>query len=139
MKIFNENTHFVASSTCWQLLFYLLTCFNLFFNVGPLFLKQKICCGDNKDANVLAGVLKLPWTHSLKVFEPQSLNTSKIHSVRVLSKLGPALDDETSEEMLDLSLHNEAEDVVAEAIIAMPVRVLWSGLRVLMHIFRRLE
>ncbi|KAK4772042.1 hypothetical protein SAY86_013817 [Trapa natans] len=106
---------------------------------SPLFLKQKICYGDNKDAGFLARALKLPWTHSFKVSVPQYLIRSKIHSVQVLSKLGPTLDDETSAEIFDLSIHDEAEDVVAEAILSIPVMVLCSGPHMLKHMFRKLK
>ncbi|OWM80452.1 serine/threonine-protein kinase ATR isoform X2 [Punica granatum] len=104
---------------------------------SPLFLKQKLFCGDKGDANYLIGVLKIPWTHSLE--EHQSPCKSKISSVQVLSKLGPSFSDGINAEVLDMSLRDKAEDVVAEAIISMPVNVLWSGLGILKHIFRRLE
>ncbi|RVW66983.1 hypothetical protein CK203_066082 [Vitis vinifera] len=56
--------------------------------------------------------------------------------VQVQSKIGPSLKTESILEVLDLGLQDEADEVRIEAVISMPVIVLWSGLDVL---FRRLE
>ncbi|KAG7975717.1 hypothetical protein I3843_06G113400 [Carya illinoinensis] len=93
---------------------------------------------DNK-ADLLPVVLKLPWSHSLVVTEPHHRWTTKCISVQVASKLGPSLITEIGLEVLDLSLHDDVEEVRLEAVASMPVIVLWSGLGALTHIFRRLE
>uniref|UniRef100_A0A2N9HIL2 Serine/threonine-protein kinase ATR n=1 Tax=Fagus sylvatica TaxID=28930 RepID=A0A2N9HIL2_FAGSY len=91
------------------------------------------------DAYLLHVVLKLPWTHSLVVTEPHHPWKTKCISVQVASKLCPSLKTETDLEILDFGLHDEVEEVRLEAVVSMPVIVLWSGLGVLTHIFRRLE
>ncbi|KAF3944319.1 hypothetical protein CMV_029205 [Castanea mollissima] len=91
------------------------------------------------DADLLHVVLKLPWTHSLMVAEPHHPWKTKCISVQVASKLGPSLKTETDLKILDFSFHDEVEEVRVEAVLSMPVIVLWSGLGLLMHIFRRLE
>ena len=64
---------------------------------------------------------------------------TKCLSVQVQSKIGPSLKTESILEVLDLGLQDEADEVRIEAVISMLVIVLWSGLDVLRHIFRRLE
>ena len=64
---------------------------------------------------------------------------TKCLSVQVQSKIGPSLKTESILEVLDLGLQDEADEVRIEAVISMLVIVLWSGLYVLRHIFRRLE
>ncbi|RVX21093.1 putative ribonuclease H protein [Vitis vinifera] len=64
---------------------------------------------------------------------------TKCLSVQVQSKIGPSLKTESILEVLDLGLHDEAVEVRIEAVISMPVIVLWSGLDVLRHVFRRLD
>ena len=61
---------------------------------------------------------------------------TKCLSVQVQSKIGPSLKTESILEVLDLGLQDEADEVRIEAVISMPVIVLWSGLDVL---FRGLE
>ena len=64
---------------------------------------------------------------------------TKCLSVQVQSKIGPSLKTESILEVLDLGLQDEADEVRIEVVISMLVIVLWSGLDVLRHIFRRLE
>ena len=83
-------------------------------------------------------MLKLPWIYSLERSEPHPSWKAKCLSVQVLSKIdfskiGNNLD------ILDLSLHDQAEEVRLEAVISMPVIVLWSGYGFLTHMFKRLE
>ncbi|KAM4099335.1 hypothetical protein ACJW30_07G150400 [Castanea mollissima] len=73
------------------------------------------------------------------VAEPHHPWKTKCISVQVASKLGPSLKTETDLKILDFSFHDEVEEVRVEAVLSMPVIVLWSGLGLLMHIFRRLE
>nr|POE65846.1 serine/threonine-protein kinase atr [Quercus suber] len=103
------------------------------------FMENKLFKNTDDDADLLHVVLKLPWTHSLIVAEPHHPWKTKCISVQVASKLGPSLKTETDLEILDFSLHDEVEEVRVEAVLSMPVIVLWSGLGLLTHIFRRLE
>ena len=64
---------------------------------------------------------------------------TKCLSVQVQSKIGLSLKTKSILEVLDLGLQDEANEVRIEAVISMLVIVLWSGLDVLRHIFRRLE
>ena len=102
-------------------------------------MENKLFKNTDDDADLLHVVLKLPWTHSLMVAEPHHPWKTKCISVQVASKLGPSLKTETDLEIMDFSLHDEVEEVRVEAVLSMPVIVLWSGLGVLTHIFRRLE
>lgn len=93
--------------------------------------------GDGVD--LLNVVLKLPWTQPIVVSEPHPPWKTKCSAVRVFSKLGQSLTTESDFEILDLACRDESEEVRIEAIICLPVVVLWSGLNVLPHIFKRLE
>ncbi|KAK4562116.1 hypothetical protein RGQ29_004827, partial [Quercus rubra] len=93
------------------------------------FMENKLFKNTDDDADLLHVVLKLPWTHSLMVAEPHHPWKTKCISVQT----------ETDLEIMDFSLHDEVEEVRVEAVLSMPVIVLWSGLGLLTHIFRRLE
>ncbi|KAJ7967115.1 serine/threonine-protein kinase ATR [Quillaja saponaria] len=93
----------------------------------------------NDDADLIQVVLKLPWTQPLVLPELHNLRKTKCICLQVASKLGPNLKTETGLEVLDLGLHDEAEEVRIEAVICMPVIVLWSGVCVLPDMFRRIE
>ncbi|PQQ14473.1 serine/threonine-protein kinase ATR isoform X1 [Prunus yedoensis var. nudiflora] len=96
---------------------------------------------ENKDVDAdLMHVVKLPWTHSLvNNTGPHHPWKTKCTSVQVACKLGHRTRTETQLEVLDLSLNDEFQEVNIEAIISMPVIVIWSGFGGLSHIFRRLE
>lgn len=64
---------------------------------------------------------------------------TKCLSLQVVSKLGPSLNEKVVLEVLDLGLHDEAEEVRTEAVISMPVMVLWSALDVPSPVFERME
>ncbi|CBI37818.3 unnamed protein product, partial [Vitis vinifera] len=103
----------------------------------PSFGFREINNGDGADfVNI---VLKLPFTHSFVLSESNPPWRTKCLSVQVQSKIGPSLKTESILEVLDLGLHDEADEVRIEAVISMPVIVLWSGLDVLRHVFRRLD
>ncbi|KAM1987180.1 hypothetical protein ACFX15_034478 [Malus domestica] len=94
-----------------------------------------------KNKNVaadLAYILKLPWTYPRVVPDPHPLWKLKCISVQVACKLGNITSTETQLEVLDLSLHDEFEELIIEAIISMPMIVMWSGVGWLPHISRRL-
>ncbi|CAL9022861.1 unnamed protein product [Prunus brigantina] len=96
---------------------------------------------ENKDVDAdLMHVVKLPWTHALvNNTGPHHPWKTKCTSVQVACKLGHRTGTETQLEVLDLSLNDEFEEVNIEAIISMPVIVIWSGFGGLSRIFRRLE
>ncbi|EXB24045.1 Serine/threonine-protein kinase ATR [Morus notabilis] len=105
--------------------------------VGPLMTESKML--KNKDDKELMYVLlKLPWTHSIIGSEPKLLRKTKCISVQVASKLSDSR-SEPDLEVLDLGLHDEDEEVRSEAIISMPMIVMWSGLRILSRLLRRME
>ncbi|KAL2323976.1 hypothetical protein Fmac_023034 [Flemingia macrophylla] len=87
----------------------------------------------------LIPVLKLPWTHMLVPIDNQCPWKTKCLSLRVVSKLGSSLNSKVVLEVLDLGLHDEAEEVRTEAAISMPVMVLWSGIDVSSPVFERME
>lgn len=84
-------------------------------------------------------VLKIPFTHAFLFTESNPPWRTKCLSVQVQSKIGHSLNTERILEVLDLGLHDDADEVRIEAVISMPVIVLWSGLDALRHVFRRLE
>lgn len=84
-------------------------------------------------------VLKLPWTHSHVFSGLRSPWKTKCTSLQVVSMLGAILKTENILEVLDMGLHDNAEDVRLEAVIYMPMMVLWSGLGILAQMFKRLE
>ncbi|KAL5788931.1 hypothetical protein ACOSP7_005880 [Xanthoceras sorbifolium] len=53
--------------------------------------------------------------------------------------LGQSLTTESVLQVLDLALLDESEQVRIEAVVSVPVIVLWSGLDLLTHMFKRLE
>ncbi|KAB2602641.1 Ataxia telangiectasia-mutated and RAD3-related [Pyrus ussuriensis x Pyrus communis] len=91
----------------------------------------------NVDAD-LVYVLKLPWTYPHVVPDPHPLWKCKCISVQVSFKLGHITSTKTQLEVQDLGLHDEFEEVIIEAIISMPVIVMWSGIGWLPHVSRRL-
>lgn len=100
---------------------------------------KKFLRDEEGNANALIGVLKLPWTHAFAVSDPSPQWKTKVYSVQILSKLGHSFAAESILEILDLCLQDEAEDVVVEAIISMPIIVLSSGLAVMSSLFGRLK
>ncbi|KAI9186767.1 hypothetical protein LWI28_020672 [Acer negundo] len=83
--------------------------------------------GDSVDPlNVV--VLKLAWTNPIVVSEPHPPWKTKCIAVQVASNLGQSLTTESVLEVLDLALLDESEQVRIEALLSLPVIVLWSGL-----------
>ena len=91
------------------------------------------------DAGLIHVLLKLPWTHSHLITDRDQLWKTKCISLQVACKLGRSARIETQLEVLDLSLNDERDEVTIEAILSMPVIVMWSSLSGLSHVFRRLE
>ncbi|XP_019085635.1 PREDICTED: serine/threonine-protein kinase ATR-like [Camelina sativa] len=82
-------------------------------------------------------LLKLPWTHCMLFKKPSSLVKSKCLSVGIWTKLG--LQDGSGFNIFNRALSDDFEQVRAVAVISMPLKVLFSGLDALLHIFPRLE
>ncbi|KAK1326478.1 Serine/threonine-protein kinase ATR [Acorus calamus] len=85
--------------------------------------------------SALVHLLKLPWTHSLIATQAHPLWKTKCLSVQLFSMLK----FETDLEFLDLALKDEAEEVRFEAIISMPLIIMFSGHGQLTNILKRLE
>ncbi|KAK7270160.1 hypothetical protein RIF29_23104 [Crotalaria pallida] len=103
------------------------------------FIENNLLQNQNYCADLLHVVLKLPWTHMLLAIDNRCPWKTKCVSLQVVSKLGPSLNSEAVLEVLDLGLHDEAEEVRTEAVISMPVMVLWSALDVSSPILKRME
>ncbi|CAA0406623.1 unnamed protein product [Arabidopsis thaliana] len=82
-------------------------------------------------------LLKLPWTHFMLFKTPSSLVKSKCLSVGIWTKLG--LQDGSDFDIFSWSLSDDFEQVQAVAAISMPLKVLFSGLGALLHMFPKLE
>lgn len=87
---------------------------------------------------LMQSLIRLSWTGSQST-DTHSLSKAKIISLRVLSKMGAVLQGGNDLDILDLGLHDTAEDVRIEAVISMPVILMWSGFGLLSHMFKRLE
>lgn len=101
-------------------------------------MESKTFRNQDVDADQVPVLLKLQWTHSVIDSDPDNLRKAKCFSVQVASKLADG-NGEPDLEVLDFGLRDEAEEVRSEAVISMPVIVLWSGHPILSHIFRKLE
>ncbi|GMJ02240.1 Ataxia telangiectasia-mutated and RAD3-related [Hibiscus trionum] len=104
---------------------------------GSLFFEENLLKSENDKVDINV-VLKLPWTHTLLVPKLNLLWKAKLISIQVASKLGPTFSSRTGFEVLDLALHDEVEEVRKEALVSMPVVVVWCGLDTLTNMFRRL-
>ncbi|CAH2061656.1 unnamed protein product [Thlaspi arvense] len=89
------------------------------------------------DLDAIQVLLKLPWTHSLLFKKPGSLLKSKCLSVGIWTKLG--LRDGSGFDIFNMALSDDFEQVRAVAVISMPLKVVFSDIDALPHIFRRLE
>lgn len=89
------------------------------------------------DLDAIHVILKLPWTHFLLFKKPSSLLKSKWLSVGIWTKLG--LRDGSCFDIFNMALSDDFEQVRAVAVISMPLKVLFSDLDALPHIFRMLE
>ncbi|XP_054777127.1 serine/threonine-protein kinase ATR [Prosopis cineraria] len=101
--------------------------------------ENKLLQHDNHDADLLHVVLKLPWTHRLLAVDHHCPWKTKCLSLQVASKLGPSVNNEVVLEVLDLGLSDESEEVRIEAVISMPVMVLWFGHDLLPPVVQRME
>lgn len=121
-------------------LYFIIICdLRSFYHWSGPFIETELFKNKVDGGDLLSMVLKLPWTQPIVVSEPHPPWKTKCTAVRVFSKLGQSLTTESDFEILDLACCDESEEVRIEAIICLPVVVLWSGLNVLPHIFKRLE
>ncbi|KAA8546139.1 hypothetical protein F0562_020967 [Nyssa sinensis] len=128
-----------SSSITFDLNIFLEAVQNILIMESLLPLEKKLFRNKDGGADNMQLVLKLPWTHSVVLAEPHPLWVMKRLSVQVLSKIVPISQNETDLEVLDLGLHDDAEEVRIETVISMPVIVLWSGFGRLTHMFQRLQ
>ncbi|KAI6701007.1 hypothetical protein NL676_015331 [Syzygium grande] len=134
--IFEEEMQ--GRSVVLDITIYLEAIHSMLLVQSPILMK-KFLRDEEGNANALIGILKLPWTHAFAVSDPSPQWKTKVYSVQILSKLGHSFAAESILEILDLCLQDEAEDVVVEAIISMPIIVLSSGLAVMSSLFGRLK
>jgi serine/threonine-protein kinase ATR len=59
--------------------------------------------------------------------------------MQVIAKLGQRLNAERDLEVLDLAIHNEIAEIQNEAIMSLPIIVLYSGPKMLGAMFKKLE
>lgn len=128
-----------GNSISFVLSIYLEAVHSILLLRGPFVRENKLFRNKGDGVDLLHMVLKLPWKYSLVVTEPHRPWKLKCLSLQVLSKICPNLNTESDLEVLDLGLHDEAEEVRRAAVILMPVIVSWSGHGVLTHMFRRVE
>ncbi|KAL5978486.1 hypothetical protein ACLOJK_029603 [Asimina triloba] len=83
-------------------------------------------------------VLKFPWSHSLLTTQAHSLSKTKCFSVQIFSKVCGRLKFQNLQ-LMDLALCDEAEEVRAEAIISLPVVILFSGTGLIPQVLGRME
>lgn len=84
-------------------------------------------------------LLKLAWAnHSL---ETQAYPVWKVKclSLQAFSKFSNKLNAGCDLEVLDLAIHDEAEEVRNEAVVSMPVIVMCSGCSLLGDMFKQME
>ncbi|GER42368.1 serine/threonine-protein kinase ATR [Striga asiatica] len=114
---------------------------SLLFLQGSLPRESKLTifesAGDIED--LLRPVLRLPWNCNHAVIESHPSWKAKCLSIRILSRLGCTAQHSVDLDILDLGLHDDDEEVRAEAIMSMPVIVLFSGSPLLRPMFGRLE
>ncbi|KAL8556534.1 hypothetical protein ACS0TY_004111 [Phlomoides rotata] len=89
--------------------------------------------------DVLRPLLKLPWDCSLSIIESHPPWKPKCLSIRIRSRVKCMTQHGVDLEILNLGLHDEDEEVRIEAVLSVPVIVLFSGFGCLPHMFNRLE
>ncbi|XP_075094243.1 serine/threonine-protein kinase ATR-like isoform X1 [Nicotiana tabacum] len=111
---------------------------NLLIIAGSVPTESKYFKTKGGNSALMQSLIRLSWTGSQST-DTHSLSKAKIISLRVLSKMGAVLQGGNDLDILDLGLHDTAEDVRIEAVISMPVILMWSGFGLLSHMFKRLE
>ncbi|GFP89089.1 serine/threonine-protein kinase atr [Phtheirospermum japonicum] len=115
--------------------------YGLLFLQGSLPRESKLMIFENTGdiGDLLRPVLKLPWNCAHAIIESNPPWKAKCLSIRILSRVGYTTQQGLDLDILDLGLHSEEEEVRIEAVISMPVIVLFSGFGFLPHMFDRLE
>ncbi|KAI3815576.1 hypothetical protein L1987_15248 [Smallanthus sonchifolius] len=110
-----------------------------------LLLKQRLLFGkdehfrDNGNAaNLVQLVLKVCWDHSFMTAEPCLPHKTKCFCLKIIPLMGSLPQSGSDLVILDLGLQDEAEEVRSEAVIAMPLIVLFR-FDILPQIVKRLE
>ncbi|KAI4367378.1 hypothetical protein MLD38_023121 [Melastoma candidum] len=106
---------------------------------GSLYVKQQMSRHTEDIVKDLFVILNFPWTHDLVVLESSPISKTKMCSIQVISALGQVVHGGDDLRILDLCLTDESEDVVAEAVLSMPLIVYFSCFDVMASIFQRLE
>ncbi|XP_010266921.1 PREDICTED: serine/threonine-protein kinase ATR isoform X2 [Nelumbo nucifera] len=127
------------SSITFDLSIYLEAVHSILLLQSSLPMENRIFRNKGDDADHIISVLKLPWTHSLAIPQAHPLWKAKCISIQIFSKIGIRLNTENDLEIFDLALHDGAEEVRVEAVLSIPMIVLWSGFDLLVHIFEKLE
>lgn len=128
--------------------YYLLSCIR---NAGFLLTRMKLFQDDDylndttsfnceivKHAD-LVELLKLAWKNPCFVSQDHTLWKLKCLCIQVLSKISMKKSIDSILEVFDLAILDEAEVVKAEALISMPVIVLYSGHLPLASMWNRLK
>lgn len=84
-------------------------------------------------------MLMFSWSNTHLFSLSRSTSQLKCLLIQVLSKLGVKLNSTCDLELLDLAMHDESEEVRCEAVISLPVFVLFSGPGLLEYVVNRLE
>ncbi|CAL5040806.1 unnamed protein product [Urochloa decumbens] len=87
----------------------------------------------------LISMLKLMWDDGHAVTQPSSDYKIKCLLMQVIAKTGNRLNDGCDLEVLDLAIHNGASEIQNEAIMSLPIIVLYSGPAMLGAMFQKLE
>ncbi|KAK9109353.1 hypothetical protein Sjap_017413 [Stephania japonica] len=130
---------YASSSIPFDLAIYLEALHSLLLLQSSLPLENKFFKIKESHAEFITLVLKLPWTHSNMVAQSHSLCKTRCLSLNVLSKLGFGMKTESVIGIIDLALHDEADDVRGEAVVSMPMIVLSAGFGFITQFFERLE
>lgn len=84
-------------------------------------------------------MLKLMWDDGHAVTQTSSDYKIKCLLVQVIAKIGNRLNVGRDLEVLDLAIHNGTSDIQNEAIMSLPIIVLYSGPTMLGAMFKKLE
>jgi serine/threonine-protein kinase ATR len=87
----------------------------------------------------LISLLKLMWDDDHVVTKTCSDNNVKCLLMQVMSKIGNRLNAGCDLEVLDLVIHTGTADIQNEALMSLPIIVLYSGPRMLGAMFKKLE
>lgn len=87
----------------------------------------------------LISLLKLMWDDDHVVTQTCSDSNVKCLLMQVISKIGNRLNAGSDLEVLDMAIHNGTVEIQNEALMSLPIIVLYSGPRMLGIMFKKLE